>query len=90
EGTNKQGSSFRGYGTHGDKKQGHVDPNGFETVESWDCHPDCAIFILDQQSGELKSGGGFKGTQNHTTCFKGFKGNSPNPSMGGDSGGASR
>jgi len=29
---------------------------GEEQVESWDCHPDCAIFILDQQSGMLKSG----------------------------------
>lgn len=32
------------------------DEDGNETVENWDCHEDCPIRILDEQSGELKSG----------------------------------
>lgn len=32
------------------------DENGEETVEDWNCHPDCPIKILDEQSGVLKSG----------------------------------
>lgn len=39
---------------------------------------------------ERKSGTGFKGTQNNMTSFSGFKGDSPNPSVGGDSGSYSR
>lgn len=35
---------------------GYIAPDGFETVESWNCHPDCAVKMLDEQSGELKSG----------------------------------
>jgi site-specific DNA-methyltransferase (adenine-specific) len=30
--------------------------NGQEEVEDWDCHEDCPIRILDEQSGLLKSG----------------------------------
>jgi hypothetical protein len=29
-----------------------------ETVEAWDCSPGCAVRMLDEQSGELKSGEG--------------------------------
>ena len=43
------------------------DPDGLETVESWDCHPDCPIRMLDEQSGtttrkDLRNGslGGFQ------------------------------
>jgi site-specific DNA-methyltransferase (adenine-specific) len=32
------------------------DENGKEEVEDWDCHEDCPIRILDEQSGVLKSG----------------------------------
>lgn len=32
------------------------DENGLETVEAWDCAPDCAVRILDEQSGELAAG----------------------------------
>jgi DNA modification methylase len=31
------------------------DENGEETVENWDCHPDCPIRIMDEQSGISKS-----------------------------------
>lgn len=34
----------------------YADKDGLETVESWDCHPDCAVRLLDEQSGVLKSG----------------------------------
>jgi len=36
------------------------------------------------------SGTGFKGSQRNPTCFSGFKDDSPNPSIGGDSGSYSR
>ena len=32
-----------------------ADENGEETIEDWNCHQDCPIKILDQQSGESKS-----------------------------------
>jgi len=34
----------------------YADPDGYETTEDWDCEPDCAIRLLNEQSGELKSG----------------------------------
>jgi len=30
-------------------------PEGKETVEDWNCHPDCPIRLLDKQSGNIKS-----------------------------------
>ena len=36
--------------------RGYADENGEETVDDWNCHPDCAIKMLDEQSGILKSG----------------------------------
>jgi site-specific DNA-methyltransferase (adenine-specific) len=32
-----------------------ADENGEETIESWNCHEDCPIKIMDEQSGESKS-----------------------------------
>jgi hypothetical protein len=40
----------------GDNAGGLGDENGEETIENWNCHADCPIKILDEQSGELKSG----------------------------------
>ena len=34
----------------------HADSDGTETIENWNCHTDCPVKILDEQSGELKSG----------------------------------
>jgi len=31
--------------------------DGYETVEEWDCHPDCPIQIMDEQSGVSNSTG---------------------------------
>lgn len=36
----------------------HVDENGNEEVEDWNCHEDCPIKIMDEQSGISKSSGG--------------------------------
>ncbi len=33
----------------------YADKNGQETIEDWDCHEDCPIKILDEQSGVSKS-----------------------------------
>lgn len=33
-----------------------TDENGEEEIESWNCHPDCPIKMMDEQSGILKSG----------------------------------
>lgn len=30
---------------------GYVDADGLETVEAWECHPDCPVGMLDEQSG---------------------------------------
>jgi len=63
--------------------------NGEETVEDWDCHIDCPIRIMDEQSGVSKS-------SPRTTCDRrtnstheyGFKSDAYSPHS--DSGGASR
>ena len=34
----------------------HADADGLETVEAWDCAPECPVRLLDAQSGELTSG----------------------------------
>jgi site-specific DNA-methyltransferase (adenine-specific) len=39
------------------KSDGYADENGNETVEDWDCHEDCPIRILDEQSGTLNKQG---------------------------------
>ena len=68
----------------------YADENGNETIENWDCHEDCPIRILDEQSGISKTGdikpykskskgtiyGNGKGyyTETRTADFKGDKG----------------
>lgn len=37
-----------------------TDENGEETIEDWNCHPDCPIRIMDEQSGITKSNGLYK------------------------------
>ena len=37
--------------------RGYADANGLEEVPLWECSPDCPVRMLDEQSGELKSGG---------------------------------
>ena len=35
----------------------YADPDGTETIAAWRCEPDCAVRMLDAQSGECSSGG---------------------------------
>jgi len=35
---------------------GYVDEDGLEEVPAWDCHPDCPVKALDEQSGERPTG----------------------------------
>jgi hypothetical protein len=76
------------------KSDGYADENGEETIEDWECHSDCPIKILDQQSGESKSSGGSgekSGGNLGDFGFKGLnKGKFSNAGGLGDKGGASR
>mgnify|MGYP003325840686 CR=1 FL=1 len=73
------------------KDGGIGDENGEETVEDWNCHPDCPIKIMDEQSGILKSGKLLKGHKRGSgiTSYDGG-GGIIQKDYGGDSGGASR
>lgn len=57
--------SYSGWGTitqkHGEVVNKYEDAEGNEQIENWECHPDCPIYLLDTQTGELKSG---------SNCFK--------------------
>lgn len=48
----------KGGGTAARKNIGYADPDGLETVDVWQCIPDCAVKLLDEQAGELTSGVG--------------------------------
>jgi site-specific DNA-methyltransferase (adenine-specific) len=79
-----------GDGTSDNIGGGFTDAEGKEEVENWDCHEDCPIRILDEQSGILKSGkliGEYNGFGNN-----GIYGKSglSNRNYESDSGGASR
>lgn len=95
ESTMKSGMGKNGiYGKYshdklGDNAGGLGDENGEETVEDWDCHPDCPIKIMDEQSGINESkrakrgngiGNGFHGSKAEYDTERGHS----------DSGGASR
>jgi site-specific DNA-methyltransferase (adenine-specific) len=72
---------------------GYTDENGEETIEDWRCVDDCPIKILDEQSGELKSGGGNKSTKGKELTNYGIYGKfTPNETKhyNSDKGGASR
>ena len=66
------------------------DPDGLETVESWDCHPDCAVRLLDEQSGVLKSGGGNKRNTKPNTFRAVIRHRDDSNILGNNNGGASR
>lgn len=57
-GKEKDGKSTNGI--YGEKENkitvSHTDEDGFEEVEEYDCHPDCPIKIMDEQSGTTKNG----------------------------------
>jgi site-specific DNA-methyltransferase (adenine-specific) len=69
------------------------DENGEETIESWNCHEDCPIKIMDEQSGESKSTIRKPTGKPILNVEKGWNNNSMiNNRLGGhnDKGGASR
>jgi len=84
--------------------EGFADADGKETIEVRDCHPDCPVKILDEQSGVLKSGKAAKGGHKRTAKNmekgsdiygngRGISGTATTDDAGtlfGDSGGASR
>lgn len=41
---------------HGEVVNKYEDETGHETIEAWNCHPDCPVRMLDEQTGVLKSG----------------------------------
>jgi DNA modification methylase len=73
---------------------GFGDENGQEEVEDWDCHEDCPIRILDEQSGITKTGDikPYKSNSNSTIYGggKGYYTEIRNTNFKGDKGGASR
>lgn len=73
--------------------RGYADRDGLESVADWDCHPDCPVADLDQQSGIRPSSGIFN-AKDHGTDPSGrvtsFGGRGTPNTMYGDSGGASR
>jgi site-specific DNA-methyltransferase (adenine-specific) len=74
---NKEGA-FNGIGESGFSKEyikgdgGYGDENGEETIENWNCHDDCPIKVLDEQSGERKAGGKVVGTEPSKTGQNGI------------------
>lgn len=89
----------------GKRKSGFVDvgsPNGDgehcgpvygdAEVQAWNCHPDCPVRLLDEQTGTLKSGANNKRKKNHeTSAMAGTLGMLDREEVSyGDSGGASR
>ena len=74
---------------------GYADKDGKEKIDEWDCHEDCPVKLLDEQTGVLTSG---TGAMKKSTS-EGWQGNAygkesrphgtPNVEYG-DSGGASR
>lgn len=53
--TGKSATKFlRGVSHQGNQ---HAGSDGNETVEAWDCHPDCPVRLLDKQAGQLSKSG---------------------------------
>lgn len=69
---------------------GFTDENGEETIEDWNCHPDCPIKILDEQSGVSKSTGGNSGVLSNSIYGKFATHKNNDGAVFGDTGGASR
>lgn len=63
--------------------------NGEETIEDWNCHPECPIRIMDEQSGITKSSDAIR--KNNRPIANAFGKYNPDETKGhSDSGGASR
>lgn len=67
-----------------------ADPDGLETIAAWECAEGCPVAMLDGQSGERKSGGGNKNRRTADWYEGGPFASIEKPTIGGDTGGASR
>lgn len=91
-----------GMGYHGANGAGtgerytRADPDGFETVDAWECAPDCPVAELDRQSGTSKSREAGVKPRSGTTHVYGGNALLPSTTVHqgtmeyGDAGGASR
>jgi hypothetical protein len=68
----------------------HVDEDGTETVEAWQCTPGCPVAAIDGQSGNLTSGTGAVRTKSWAGYHGGDGVTGKEEVSHGDSGGASR
>lgn len=71
----------------------YADADGMETVEQWNCVPDCPVRMLDEQSGHLVSGGtpsGRHAPKMGKNTFGTFAGAAIETGIGPSEGGASR
>ena len=72
------------------KDGGIGDADGNETIEDWDCHEDCPIRILDEQSGVSKSQRSERGNINDNLVYGKYKPQEDTLRGHNDKGGASR
>lgn len=73
--------------------KGHADEHGNETIPDWDCHPECPVRVLDEQSGDRPSTmTGAKEGKDYTSKARssGLFGHMKQGNLYSDSGGASR
>lgn len=71
---NSKKESYDGWGSSISKRTGevvgHSDKDGNETVEHYNCHHDCPINVLDNQSGQSKSTKGNQRTGNSNNSLR--------------------
>jgi len=82
-------------GLGGKHSRHYADPDGMETIEAWECVSDCAVAMLDEQSGDRRSGGIYKQSiitepKGRGSFFGGPIVMNERDTMYNDSGGASR
>jgi DNA modification methylase len=95
-GPNPMGKAMQGGSKNVPPAQDYTDADGMETVETWTCHEDCPVRLLDEQSGEASynSAGAFGIDHNDTGSIYGGGEGIPRNSRAvfgyGDRGGPSR
>jgi site-specific DNA-methyltransferase (adenine-specific) len=89
-GFNPKGDILYGIGKGITNNIGYSDENGEETIEDWDCHEDCPIRIMDEQSGESKSQRSERGNKINCNVYGKYKEQENTLRGHNDLGGASR
>ena len=78
------GNGIYGGGGYEELDEGNkLAPDGTETIPAYDCHPECPIGILGQQSGTLTSGGSGKRHPSNGSMFVGTGGHAKDISDSG-------